>query len=118
MVRAENYDGRRVLSVREAWNLAAAYRMDTLTPFISLSQLRPLTPVSGTPVSQTTLAAKCAGTGVKTAGLKRSGIMCGREMIHSARYRRYSRDFERKTGECTRRGAEFRLFWSPACAAR
>ena len=56
-VRAENYDGRRVLSVREAWNLAAAYRMDTLTPFISLSQLRPLTPVSGTPVSQTTLAA-------------------------------------------------------------
>jgi hypothetical protein len=51
-VRVANYDGRGVQAVREAWYVGTGVRFGVLTPYFTLSELRPITIISTTPVSQ------------------------------------------------------------------
>ncbi|WP_332856069.1 hypothetical protein [Duganella sp. S19_KUP01_CR8] len=56
-VRVTNYDGKRVKAIREAWYVNGGMRFGTLTPYVTVSELRPLTDTGNIPVAQHTYAA-------------------------------------------------------------
>jgi len=56
-VRVSNYDGKRVKAIREAWYVNGGMRFGTLTPYVTVSELRPLTDTGNIPVAQHTYAA-------------------------------------------------------------
>jgi len=56
-VRVTNYDGKRVKAIREAWYANGGVRFGALTPYVTVSELRPLTDTGGIPVAQRTYAA-------------------------------------------------------------
>ena len=56
-VNVVNYDGKGVKAIRAAWNISAAYRLGRWTPFVSLSELRPLSETGVAPIAQKTISA-------------------------------------------------------------
>ncbi|MQA38548.1 porin [Rugamonas aquatica] len=56
-VRVGNYDGKGVKAIREAWYVNGGMRFGTLAPYVTLSELRPLTDTGNIPVAQRTYAA-------------------------------------------------------------
>lgn len=51
-VRVSNYDGKGVKAIRKAWYVNGGMRFGTLTPYLTLSRLQPLSDTGAIPVAQ------------------------------------------------------------------
>ncbi|MBA5690385.1 hypothetical protein [Rugamonas apoptosis] len=56
-VRVSNYDGKGIEAVRAAWYVNAGVRIGSLTPYATVSALKPLSDTGAPPVAQHTYAA-------------------------------------------------------------